>query len=279
MAESLSGKAPPDPRKWDAVEGYKDKYGKPLKFARIGSKPGNTGHYFYVTNGLKPWQIEELAAENKQLQKSEDLKRQNERQRQLQLEREAANEEEMAEQGFGEENYFTAKQIHRAQNARHGTKYLLYKHHLDRYEDGFSGLPEDKKRERVKEFQEDQPHLAEEFYYPKIVETLPALGYSKEYVDSQREDFGGVSPSQIGMMSLGSIDATTGLYQGRDEYGDYLPNETPAPVLRDKYRGLMGYPGNYGTPEFRQKAYDRWKDEQQNQGAFNQYMGSINPIV
>tara|TARA_Y100001938_G_scaffold32693_1_gene44787 strand:- start:893 stop:1591 length:699 start_codon:yes stop_codon:yes gene_type:complete len=187
----------------------------------------------------------------------------------------ASKEKEMEEAGFGEQNYFDAAQVWRAIN---NSDYLLHKHHLMRYDPNFSRLTPRMQKKRVKKFMEsdDSDHLKER-YYEKIPTIQKALGFQNVWWENEEDKY---TPSDWSISNRDALHSQTGLYQGRDEHGNPLPMDYRAPVLEDKFRGQMGFPQDYGTEEQRERAYDEWKaNQEKNKGAFNQYMGSLNPRV
>ena len=167
--------------------------------------------------------------------------------------------------GFGEEAYFNAQQVWRALNAPRGTKYLLYKNHLAREKPGFAELSEGEKKVAVEEMMKDRPFLSEE-YYKKIPSVRKALGWNDELPgEPHPDDWYNMRPRDV------------------DSYVGLLLGDETAPVLEDKYRGQLGFPQDYGTEEYRHRAYEDWLRKQENarpqgnEGAFNRYMNSLNP--
>ena len=300
MANYLEGKSlgsrVRDPDDWKPVLHYTDKFGKPLKYERKYGKPTNTGHFLYITSKHNRGDIERIASKNKKLADEELRKRQIESQRQRQIAKDEARkrelaairerrEKEMAEQGFGEEDYFIAGQLWRAENAPYGTKYLLYKNDLARKTPGFNKLPEQEQKRRVKAYMEaDEYEDVPGSYYDQMGRAMRPLGqpdFDENDIayGKMRGGWRNAFPSQKRVM--------LGIKQRRDANDDWMPMSDPAPVLRDVYHGQMGLPYNFGSYDQRWEAYQNWKEQQRlkeierqnNRGAFNQYMGSLSPMV
>ena len=303
MASYLTRQSSPDPRDWKAVPGYTDKFGKPLKFARIGGKPGNTGHYLYITANHNPGDIEEIASNNKKLADEESLKRATERRKNQQIAEDKArkrehaairerHEKEMAKQGFGKEGYFIAKQLWLAENAPYGTKYLLYKNDLARNNPRFNELDEQEQKRRVKaHIKADKDDEVPRSYYDQLGRAMRPLGLPdlKEHDHHEAEKRGG-----YGHIPLQNQRRYLNVYQERDAADNLIPMQNPAPVLEDKFHGQMGLPHNFGSYDQRWEAYQEFKEQQRLEqiekqrradergreySAFSQYMGSINPLV
>ena len=170
----------------------------------------------------------------------------------------AGKKERMEEAGFGEQNYFDAAQVWRAIN---NSDYLLHKHHLMRNDPNFSRLTPSGQKKRVKEFMDskESKHIKEGYY--ERIPTIPrALGFQDVWWANDEDEY---TPSDWWMSSRDALHSHTGLYQKRDEHGNPLPMDYRAPVLKDKFRGQMGFPQDYGTKEQRERAYDEWKANQE----------------
>tara|TARA_Y100001973_G_scaffold670_1_gene848 strand:- start:223 stop:1089 length:867 start_codon:yes stop_codon:yes gene_type:complete len=272
------------PDDWKPVPHYTDKFGKPLKYERKYGKPTNTGHFLYITAKHNRGDIERIASKNKKLAQIES-----ERQRQEARKRELAaikerREKEMKKHGFGEEDYRIAGQLWRAENAIYGTEYLLYKNDLASKIPGFNKLSEKKQKSLVKDHMEaDKDNNVPRSYYDQMGRAMRPLGQPDLTKDDIRfgEDHGWFNVPQR------QRDVHLRLMQDRDANDDWMPMRDPAPVLTEVYRGQMGLPYNFGSYDQRWEAYQNWKEQQRleeiekqnNRGAFNQYMGSINPMV
>ncbi len=181
---------------------------------------------------------------------------------------------QLEEAGFGEQNYFDAAQVWRAMN---GLDFQFYRHHLMRNDANFSRLTPSEQRERVKKFMgsRESDNLKER-YYERIPTIQRALGFQGAFWEGNEK----ISPDDWWNMRPRDLHEYTGLYQSRDERGSPLPMDHRAPVLEKKWQEQMGFPQDYGTEEQRKRAYEEWKaNQQKDKGAFNQYMGSLNPIV
>ena len=215
-------------------------------------------------------QIErEQASERRRMEREQESKR-----RQMEKER-AIKEKQMEEAGFGEQNYFDAAQVWRAIN---NSDYLLHKHHLMRNDPNFSRLNPSQQKIRVEKFMNSKKsnHIKEK-YYERIPTIQKALGFQGVHWENNKDKY---TPSDWWMSNRDALNTHTGLYQKRDKHGNPLPMDYRAPVLENKFRGQMGFPQDYGTEEQRERAYDEWKaNQEKNKGAFNQYMGSLNPMV
>lgn len=268
---------------WKPVPGYTDKFGKPLKFARIHGKPSNTGHFLYITANHSRTQIERMAAENL---KREDEKRQKaavKQQKQAREDERLRRDDEMEKAGFGKEAYFIAQQLWRAENARHGTNYLFYKNDLKHNDPNFKNLPEADKIKAVKAHIKNNPNLDRK-YYEQVSKALRPLGYVNRL---DKEDKAGIE--HYGSENYWNTfprytHQVLGLRMNRDPEGNSIPMDNPAPALTKEVYGVRGFPIDYGSGDQRWKAYQEWKtkkeqEDQAKQGAFNQYMGSINLIV